>query len=254
MVAMQQVWPQFRPSVDHLEVYEQVSRPHSPEMPWVMLCMITAIDGAVRVHGRSGALGGPADWAVLSALRGCADAIVVGAGTARTEDYEPPSLAAPVQERRRQRGQEPLPLLAVVSARADLDPAARLFTGPERPRLYLAATAASERREALAGVAEVRTAGAGTVEPAAVVADLAAEGHSLILLEGGPRLNAHFARADLIEELCITRSPLLAAGEPGMLDGEPLRSPLGMHLDRLLVADGMVFARYLRRTAAQAPA
>ncbi len=254
MVSMQQVWPQPRPAVDHLEVYEQAPRPHSPERPWVMLCMITAVDGAVSVQGRSGALGGPADWAVLSTLRGCADAIVVGAGTARNEDYGPPCLGAQVQERRRRRGQEALPLLAVVSASGDLDPTARLFGGDRRPRLYLATAAAAPRREALAEVADVRTAGAGMVEPAAVVADLAGEGRSLILLEGGPRLNAHFARADLIDELCVTRSPLLAGGGPGLLEGEPPAAPLGLHLDRLLVADGMVFARYLRRAGAQDPA
>ena len=106
MVAMQQVWPGFDPAVDHLEVYEQAQRPRSAEEPWVMLCMITSLDGSVSVQGRSAPLGGPVDWAVLSALRGCADAIVVGAGTARSEDYGPPSLAAEVRERRLARGQE----------------------------------------------------------------------------------------------------------------------------------------------------
>jgi len=76
MVAMQQVWPRFIPAVDHLEVYEQAPRPHSSDRPWVMLCMITSVDGSVSVQGRSAPLGGPVDWAVLTALRGCADAIV----------------------------------------------------------------------------------------------------------------------------------------------------------------------------------
>ncbi len=247
MVAMQQVWPRFVPAVDHFEVYEQASRPHSPERPWVMLCMITSVDGSVSVQGRSGPLGGPVDWAVLSALRGCADAIVVGAGTARSEDYGPPSVTAEVRERRLARGQEAVPLLAVVSGRGDLDPAARLFAGPERVRLYLAAAAPASRRESLAGVADVRTAGDRTAEAAAIIADLAAGGRSLILLEGGPRLNAAFAAADLIDEFCITRSPLLAPGGPGMIEGAAPGAGRGVQLDRLLVADGMTFARYLRR-------
>ncbi len=254
MVSMQQVWPDFRPSVDHLEIYEQAPRPHSPENPWVMLCMIATVDGAVSVQGRSGPLGGPADWAVLTALRGCADAIVVGAGTARTEDYGPPAVPPETRRRRRGRGQQAQPLLAVVSARGDLDPSARLFSGSERPRLYLAAATAPERRAALEPVAEVRTAGTTVVEAPAVVNDLASEGRSLILLEGGPRLNNSFAAADLIDEYCITRSPLLAPGGPGLLEGDPPPDALDLHLDRLLVADGMVFARYLRRPRAQAPA
>lgn len=254
MVSMQQVWPEPGRQVDHLDVYEGAQRPHSPERPWVMLCMIATVDGAVTVQGRSGPLGGPADWAALTALRGCADAIVVGAGTARTEDYGPPTVAGDVRERRRRRGQRPEPLLAVVSARGDLDPAARLFGGPEPTRLYLAAAAAPDRRRSLESVADVRTAGDSSVAASAVVEDLAAEGRSLILLEGGPRLNDSFAAADLIDEFCITRSPLLATGGPGIIDGDPLPAALDIHLDRLLVADGMVFARYLRRRGPHIPA
>ncbi|MYI56433.1 MAG: pyrimidine reductase family protein [Acidimicrobiia bacterium] len=247
MVAMQQVWPRFIPAVDHLEVYEQAPRLHSSDRPWVMLCMITSVDGSVSVEGRSAPLGGPVDWAVLTALRGCADAIVVGAGTARSEDYGPPSVAPEVRERRLARGQEAVPLLAVVSARGELDPAARLFGGPERVRLYLTGTAPCGRRETLAEVADVRTAGDRTADAAAIIADLAAEGRSLILLEGGPRLNAAFAAADLIDEFCITRSPLLAPGGPGMIEGAAPQAGHSLQLERLLVADGMTFARYLRR-------
>ncbi|MDE0652590.1 MAG: dihydrofolate reductase family protein [bacterium] len=251
MVAMQQVWPRFDPAVDHLEVYEQASRPRSPRRPWVMLCMITSLDGSVSVQGRSGPLGGPVDWAVLCALRDCADAIVVGAGTARAEDYGPPSAAPEVRERRLERGQEAVPLLAVVSGRGELDPAARLFGGPERVRLYLAGAAPANRRESLAAVADVRAVGDRTVDADAIVADLASEGRSLILLEGGPHLNASFAAADLIDEFCVTRSPLLAPGGPGMIEGLPPLAGLTLQLDRLLVADGMTFARYLRRRAPQ---
>ena len=247
MVAMQQVWPRFDPAVDHLEVYELAQRPHSARRPWVMLCMITSLDGSLSVQGQSAPLGGPVDWAVLSALRGCADAVVVGAGTARSEDYGPLSVTAEVRERRLARGQEAVPLLAVVSGRGDLDPAARLFAGPERVRLYLADAAPASRRQSLAQVAEVRTAGERTADVAAITADLAAEGRSLILLEGGPRLNAAFASADLIDEFCITRSPLLAPGGGGMIEGAAPQAGLALQLDRLLVADGMTFARYLRR-------
>ncbi|MYE66973.1 MAG: hypothetical protein F4236_01995 [Acidimicrobiia bacterium] len=247
MVAMQQVWPRFIPAVDHLEAYEHVPRPHGTDRPWVMLCMVTSVDGAVSVQGRSAPLGGPTDWAVLTALRGRADAIVVGAGTARSEDYGPPSVAPEVCERRLARGQQAAPLLAVVSAAGELDPAARLFGGTERVRLYLAGAAPKSRRQALAAVAEVRTVGDREADPAAITADLAAEGRSLILLEGGPRLNAGFADADLIDEFCITRSPLLAPGGPGMIEGAEPGAGLSLHLDRLLTADGMTFARYLRR-------
>ena len=253
MVAMQQVWPNFDPAVDHLEVYER-RRAKGPR-PWVVLCMVTSVDGSVSVQGRSAPLGGPVDWAVLSALRGCADAIVVGAGTARSEDYGPPAPPEEVQERRLARGQRALPLMAVVSGSGNLDPEARLFSGPERVWLYLGGGVPEGRRQALGAVADLRlpddsvaaaAVDGDTVDVGAVCDDLGAAGLNLILLEGGPRLNACFVAADLVDELCITRSPLLAPGGPGMITTEPTPAPRELRLERLLVADGMTFARYLR--------
>ncbi|NCX05840.1 MAG: pyrimidine reductase family protein, partial [Actinobacteria bacterium] len=53
--------------------------------------MISTPDGVIDVNGRSRPLGGPADQARLIALREAAAVVVVGAGTARTENYGPPS-------------------------------------------------------------------------------------------------------------------------------------------------------------------
>ena len=114
-------------------------------------------------------------------------------------------------------------------------------------RIYLAAGAPAHRRESLDAVADVRTAGDRTVGAPEIISDLAAEGRTLILLEGGPNLNSSFATADLIDEFCITRSPLLAPGGPGMIEGSEPQTGRALQLDRLLVADGMTFARYLRR-------
>ncbi|MEL7156403.1 MAG: dihydrofolate reductase family protein, partial [Actinomycetota bacterium] len=58
--------------------------------PWVLTNMIASADGATAVDGLSGQLGGPADFAVFTALRATADAIVVGASTVREERYRVP--------------------------------------------------------------------------------------------------------------------------------------------------------------------
>ena len=64
-----------------------------PEVPpsgrWLRANMVTSLDGAAALNGRSGGLSGEGDRQVFALLRALADVIVVGAGTARAERYEP---------------------------------------------------------------------------------------------------------------------------------------------------------------------
>ena len=59
------------------------------ERPWVMINVVESVDGATAVSGESRGLSGPADREVFHALRGVADAILVGAGTVRADSYGP---------------------------------------------------------------------------------------------------------------------------------------------------------------------
>src|SRR4051812_49511291 len=75
-----------------------------PSSPWLRVNMVSTLDGAANGEsGKSGSINNAADKRVFHALRAQADAIVVGAGTARTERYR----VAPVP-------------LVVVSRRADV--------------------------------------------------------------------------------------------------------------------------------------
>jgi riboflavin biosynthesis pyrimidine reductase len=56
--------------------------------PMLRVNMISSLDGAAWVDGRSAGLGGPADQALLQMLRMLADVIMVGAGTVRIEGYQ----------------------------------------------------------------------------------------------------------------------------------------------------------------------
>ena len=60
--------------------------------PFVRCNMISTLDGAITIEGRSGLLGGPADRSVFQVLRSLADVVLVGAGTARAEGYGPVTL------------------------------------------------------------------------------------------------------------------------------------------------------------------
>ena len=86
------------------------------------------------------------------------------------------------------------------------------------------------------------------VDLPAALAALAERGIGVVLCEGGPMLNGHLLADDLVDEWCLTIAPLLAAGDSDRAaKGAALPAgALDFGLDRLLEADGFLFARYLR--------
>ena len=184
-----------------------------PGRPHFRFNFVASADGAAAVAGRSGGLGDGADHRVLGLLRRTADVLLVGAGTVRAEGYVGELLEAESQAWRTARGMASHPAVAIVSGRLDLDPDGPLFEqAPVRPLILTAATAAAERRAALERVADVVVAGERTVEPEYAAGVLAERGFDRVLCEGGPQLFGSFQAAGLVDELCLTISPLLAAG------------------------------------------
>ncbi|MFM8266601.1 MAG: dihydrofolate reductase family protein [Ilumatobacteraceae bacterium] len=198
-----------------------VARPRPPGRPWVSLCMVSSLDGAISIDGNSRGLSCPADQQVLLTLRRLADVVVVGAGTVRADHYGPPAPDGP--------------RFLVVSRRGavDLDDP---FWKSERVTLVLPEDAPD---------VPVRTlrAGRGSVDLGAILATLDVD-H--VLAEGGPRLNGLLVGDDLVDELDLTWSPQLAGGDaPRLTNG----APPGLRPMRLahLLADGeFLFARYVR--------
>ena len=71
--------------------------------------MIFSADGAAAFGGRAGPLSCPVDQQLLEILRGFADVVLVGAGTARAENYGPVRLTDTQQATRRGEGGPPAP-------------------------------------------------------------------------------------------------------------------------------------------------
>lgn len=236
--------------IDLLAAVGLERRPPPPGRPWVLTNMIASADGATAVQGRSGALGGPADRQMFRALRAVCDAIVVGSQTARAERYGPPRLGSErEQAARAERGQQPRPLLVVVSASLDFDRSLPLFADPDhRPLIATARTADPARRASLAAVADVVDAGDDRVEPAALLAVLAERGIGVALCEGGPSLNGQLIQADAIDEWNLTVAPLLVSGDAARAaHGPPPLAPPGpMTLSRVWLADDLLFCRWVR--------
>ena len=204
---------------------------------------VVSLDGRVEVGGRSSKLGGPADRAAFMAMRAVTDAILVGAGTVRDENYGPVQLDADAISRRLGRSQAALPALAIVSNRADLSPTARVFSGA-RPLLVTTASAAAARSD-LGEVAEVLICGDEQVDLGRALQALRARGLGRVLCEGGPTLLHALLTAELLDELCYTSAPaLVGSGRRNLLGDQPLPDPISLRLTAILEGDGMILTRY----------
>lgn len=209
--------------------------------------MIFSADGAAAFGGRAGPLSGPVDQQLLAVLRGYADVVLVGAGTARAENYGPVRLSESQQAERHAEGRPDPPPVAVVSRRGDLP--ARLFSDPYQPPILVT----TERTAPPCGepadrLSRVFAAGEDTVDIARAIEMLSAAGMPRILCEGGPTLLDDLVEAGALDELCVTISPKLAAGQP-VRDTDmpsPLTAPVGMRLDHVLVHEDYVFLKYRR--------
>lgn len=233
-----------------LGLAEAYAYPPREAGPYLRANMVGSLDGAARAEGRSAPLSSDADMRVFGILRALADVILVGAETARQEGYRPAKARAAFAARRAADGQPPAPAIAVISRRLDLDFDAPLFAAPSVPTLLL--TGAGAPRAALdrarAAGAEVVVAGDGDgVDPARVVRELAARGHARLLHEGGPRVLAQFAAAGVLDELCLTVSPLLTGGDaPRIMNGPGVTPPARYVPRSVLEEDGFLFTRYVR--------
>lgn len=229
--------------VDLLDLYLSDRRSASGR-PWVMINVVASIDGVTAVDGRSTALGDEDDRAVFRAIRAVPGVILVGASTVSAEDYSPVTLDAERRRRRLQLGMAETPTLVIVSGRLSIDPEARVFSDSEHKPLILTGPAASPAKLALLGdAADVVVL--EELTPTTILGQLSAAG--VVLVEGGPSLNAQFARAGLIDELNLTVAPKLYAGDSKrILDGSLIDPPVEMAPDRILYGDRSLFVRYLR--------
>ncbi|MFI6249795.1 pyrimidine reductase family protein [Streptomyces sp. NPDC051016] len=218
--------------------------------PWLRANMVSTLDGAGQHDGRSQPISGAADMRIFGTLRGLADVVVVGAETVRQEGYRPVRERAEFAGARAAAGQATVAAVAVVSASLDLDFSLPLFTSPLVPTLVLTGAAAAPDRVAAAEQAGARvvTAGDGTgVDPDRAVRALAGLGHTRLLTEGGPRLLGQFIAAGVLDELCLTVSPMLTAGAAQRIAGGPgVAVPQRFELVSLLEEAGFLFGRYRR--------
>lgn len=202
-----------------------------PRRHWTRINLVLSVNGSVAgADGTSASLTAGADRRVLGAIRRESDVVLVGAATVRAEGYQLPR-AVP---------------LAIVTASGDL-------TGHAVPRevdagrvLVLCTAAAAGRARATLGVPSAEIVPLpdvdGVIAASNIVTALHQRGHESIVCEGGPSLAGALLDAGLVDEVCVTTSPVLGGGNPHPLS---IATERVLQLAQLLVDDaGVSFARW----------
>jgi riboflavin biosynthesis pyrimidine reductase len=238
------------PVEDPLAPYAAVTRAAHAGRPHVLANMVGGLDGSAAVSGRVGMLSSPADARLFTELRSVADVVLVGARTVRQERYGPVTLPDQLREERMSRGRSPAPRIAVVSRSLAFDWSIPLFSQADaesRPYVFTAGSADLSRLAQAQEHAEVVLAGDTTVDLMSALSELHDGGAEVVLCEGGPTLLGELAATDLLDELCLSLTPLMG-GDPLPLSLAPAGAPIARFvLAHALVDDSDLFLRYERR-------
>jgi len=220
--------------------------------PFVYVNMAMTADGkttsARREYPR---FTSPGDRVHMDRLRAEADALLVGAGTMRSDNPALHVRTDEMREHRRSLGKPAGLTRVLVTASGRIDPDSRFFDDSKGAPDCVIATVESlppARIDALAERAEVWKLGRERVDLPALLERLHARGVARLLLEGGGELNWAFLRDDLIDELHVTIAPVLLGGReaPTLLEGEGLamRAQRKLRLEELHREGGELYCRY----------
>jgi riboflavin biosynthesis pyrimidine reductase len=213
----------------------------------VRVNFVASIDGAATDHGLSGGLSGQADKRVFDILRRLCDVVLVGAGTVRAEGYGAMRLNPASVQLRRANGLPDQPVFAIVSGTLGLDPESPVFTkAPVRALVVTVGASSHVKREALSRVTDVLVCGEERLDVGVMLDAFAKRGLRQVLCEGGPTLFGTLLDADRVDELCLTISPLIEAGDAHRIVVGTLEKARRMTLHHVLVSDGTLMLRYLR--------
>jgi 2,5-diamino-6-(ribosylamino)-4(3H)-pyrimidinone 5'-phosphate reductase len=245
------LFPQPAVKLSAEEVYADLDLPPGEAgRPYTVINAVGTLDGRGAVGGKSTPVGSEIDHRLMRNIRSNVDAVLVGAGTLRSEDLTL-TVDEPLTKRRRESGLKEQPLSVLLTESGDVPAGRKIFQANEGDLLVFAGARASQDNLAkLSKLAPVRTTTDNTFvpEPKKILKTLADEfGVSHLLVEGGPSVNRSFLEALLVDEVFITLAPKIVGGDPrSLVDGEPL--PQGTTLPSLVsvyLSDSELYLRYL---------
>jgi riboflavin-specific deaminase-like protein len=215
--------------------------------PFVLLNMVTTVDGRATVAGRSGAIGGAGDKAMFGELRCICDAVLIGTGTLRAERYGRLVRDPERRARRAAAGLADDPVAVLFSRTLDLPWDAPLFGVPEQKVIVACREDAPDPPATGATVTLVRLADPSLAGLLRALRN--SFGVRSVLCEGGPTLNGVLLGEGLLDELFLTLGPMLAGDSAalGLLEGPLLPEPAGLAVRWVLRHGDELFLRYALR-------
>ena len=183
--------------------------------------MIVSLDGHfVGASDSSRDLTSESDLKLLLLLRALSDVVLVGANTARLENYRQPKARSEYAFLERKP-----PRLAVVSSSLDFDLTAPMFTGGIESTIIInvgKVTPSAELSE-LAQIVNVPASEAPSAQgfAARLISELAELGLKKVTCEGGPSLLAQLLKAEVVDEYDLAISPVVVGGTPLWPDALP---------------------------------
>jgi 2,5-diamino-6-(ribosylamino)-4(3H)-pyrimidinone 5'-phosphate reductase len=226
-------------------IYEDLELPpagrREASRPYVIINMISTLDGKTTAGGKSSHLGSAVDRRVMRTLRSKAHAVLICANTLRAERLSL-GLDEPVRDSQ--------PLAVVLTTSGDLPLKRNLILGEGQELVVLVPEGITVpfARERGWQVRTVRAGGAGSIVLQEALGMLNAE-HAvdLLLVEGGPSLNHSLMADNLVDEIFLTLTPKLFGGTAEealtILEGPPLATREASLFSAHLSA-GELFLRY----------
>ena len=249
--AIRRLWPSGVGGSPDRDVSDDdlVADLHTDE-PVLRVNFVASVDGAVTHDGRSGGLSGAADKRYFELLRRVCDVVLVGAGTVRDEGYGPMRVSAESARWRLANGLPEHPVFAIVSGSLALDPGSDLFTdAPVRPIDVTSPRAPADLLARFEKVADVVVAGSNWIDVPEAVAALHTRGLRNVLCEGGPTLFGSLLAANAVDELFLTVSPTLEAGDAWRITAAQLAEPFRLDLTSVLASGSTLLLRYAASSA-----
>jgi riboflavin-specific deaminase-like protein len=213
-----------------------------PDRPYLVLNMVSSLDGRAAIDWRTKGLSTELDRRLFHHLRTQADAVMVGAGTVRTERYGRMAKSEELRDKREREGLARDPQAVVVSGRLDLPADLPLLNEPEQRVLIATASDA-----VLPGVGDqVEYARVGDDLPLLMARLREQYGIRSVLCEGGPTLNSFLLAAGLVDELFLTLNPKLVGGAAALtiVAGRELVEPGELSLMSVAEGAGDLFTRW----------
>ncbi|HLU57922.1 MAG TPA: dihydrofolate reductase family protein [Pseudonocardia sp.] len=241
---MHQIWPPQRAGELDDEGLERLYT--YPSGRWLCVNFVASADGAMVLDGRARGLSNDPDRRVLKLGSDLADVLLVGATTAMVEEFRGVHPDAETAARRERHGLAPIPPTAVVTSGRSLPEDAPVITEAAVPTFVITSEAAPARTREAWAAAGARVVVAGEREPdlRRAVDTLAEHGLERIDCEGGAQLFGALLAAGLVDELRLTVSPLLVAGDAGRIAAGPHIEPARLELLSVVAESDTLLTRY----------